>query len=50
MKHNNRFWPLGDSFDEEIYESLSWDLPGFKVRKAPKFRKSRSRLRYHGKR
>jgi hypothetical protein len=29
MKQHKRFWLLGDSSDEEIYESLSWDLPGF---------------------
>jgi hypothetical protein len=31
MKQQKRFWLLGDSCDEEIYESLSWDLPGFKA-------------------
>jgi hypothetical protein len=30
MKTTRRFWPLDDDQEVEIYENLSWDLPGFK--------------------
>ena len=25
-----QFWPFGENPEGEIYESLSWDLPGFR--------------------
>ena len=30
MKTTRRFWPLDYDPEVEIYENLSWDLPGFK--------------------
>jgi hypothetical protein len=30
MKTTRRFWPLDYDQEVEIYENLSWDLPGFK--------------------
>jgi len=30
MTSTNNFWPLDYDPEEEIYENLSWDLPGFK--------------------
>jgi hypothetical protein len=30
MTSSNNFWPLDYDPEEEIYENLSWDLPGFK--------------------
>jgi hypothetical protein len=32
MRHNNNFWVLDYDPEGEIYESLSWDLPGFRVK------------------
>jgi len=34
MTNNNKFWVLDFDPEGEIYESLSWDLPGFRVREA----------------
>jgi hypothetical protein len=31
MNSTRNFWPLDYDPEEEIYESLSWDLPGFKA-------------------
>ena len=31
MTSTRNFWPLDYDPEEEIYESLSWDLPGFKA-------------------
>jgi hypothetical protein len=25
-----RFWPLVDDSEEEIYENVAWDLPGYR--------------------
>jgi len=31
-----KFWPLDYEPEDEIYENLSWDLPGFRpARQAP---------------
>jgi hypothetical protein len=30
MTSTRNFWPLDYDPEEEIYENLSWDLPGFK--------------------
>ena len=30
MKTTRRFWPLDYDPEVEIYENLSWDLPGLK--------------------
>ena len=30
MKQSNKFWPLVDNSEEEIYENVAWDLPGFR--------------------
>src|ERR1700689_1511141 len=30
MTSTKNFWPLDYDPEEEIYENLSWDLPGFK--------------------
>ena len=30
MTSKSKFWPLDYDPEEEIYENLSWDLPGFK--------------------
>jgi len=39
MSSKSKFWPWGDP-EAEIYENLSWDLPGFRpvrrTRPAPK--------------
>lgn len=29
MKNTHKFWPLDYDPEVEIYENLSWDLPGF---------------------
>jgi hypothetical protein len=29
-----KFWPLDDNPECEIYENLAWDLPGFRGTKA----------------
>jgi hypothetical protein len=29
-----KYWPLDFDPEEEIYESVSWDLPGFRGRRA----------------
>jgi hypothetical protein len=31
MTSTRKFWPLDYDPEEEIYENLSWDLPGFKL-------------------
>lgn len=31
MTSIRNFWPLDYDPEEEIYENLSWDLPGFKL-------------------
>ena len=33
MRTNPRFWPLDDDSEGEIYDSLAWDLPGFRSRR-----------------
>ena len=33
MSNNPKFWPLDDNSEGEIYDSLVWDLPGFRERK-----------------
>jgi hypothetical protein len=49
MTNKNSFWILDFDPEGEIYESLSWDLPGFRVRessqpqRAPKHAKRRPR-------
>lgn len=30
MTSTNNFWPLDYDPEEQIYENLSWDLPGFR--------------------
>jgi len=30
MNDNPQFWPLDDDADVEIYDTLAWDLPGFR--------------------
>jgi hypothetical protein len=43
-----QFWPLDYDPEDEIYESVSWDLPGFRPdpKDRPKSRKeSRKRIR-----
>jgi hypothetical protein len=34
MTNKNNFWVLDFDPEGEIYESLSWDLPGFRVRES----------------
>lgn len=31
-----KFWPLDYDPEGEIYESVAWDLPGFKRREVPR--------------
>lgn len=33
--NTRNFWPLDFDPEGEIYESVAWDLPGFKNRRAP---------------
>lgn len=33
---HQKFWPLADDPEGEIYETLVWDLPGFRPRRRPK--------------
>ena len=30
MKQRSHFWPLADDFEVEIFDCLSWDLPGYR--------------------
>jgi hypothetical protein len=45
MTSTKSFWPLDYDPEEEIYENLSWDLPGFKpVREVHKRKAHRKSL------
>jgi len=47
MKTTRRFWPLDYDQEVEIYENLSWDLPGLKRfgKRTPKDRRAASKQR-----
>lgn len=32
MKEKSNFWPLDYDTEDEIYDNLSWDLPGLRRR------------------
>lgn len=42
MQVTSRFWPLDYAPEEEIYENLAWDLPGYRLRRG-------ARLQHAGK-
>lgn len=43
MSTTNKFWPLDYDPEGEIYENVSWDLPGFR-RNAKKTSKPKRRV------